>query len=101
MCSGCRSTSSLHMDEPYWGIEDYAYEMDALSRGRFGRNMRHEASKQARHDSKRARKLQNKADRLQERIAKRLQDMSTAQTRLPRLERLASALGLCDFEKNV
>ena len=39
----------MHMDEPYWGIDDYAYEMEAMARGRFGRNMRHEASKQARH----------------------------------------------------
>ena len=36
----------LNFEEPYWGIDDYAYEMEAMARGRFGRNMRHEASKQ-------------------------------------------------------
>jgi hypothetical protein len=70
--------------------------------GRFGgRNLRHEASKQARHESKRARKLQAKAERLQERIARRLECMLAAEQRLPRLERLSSALGLSPFEKNV
>lgn len=37
----------LQMDEPFWGMEDYAYDMDSM-RGRFGRSMRHEASKQVR-----------------------------------------------------
>ena len=49
--------------------------MEAMARGRFGRNMRHEVSKQARHESKRARKLQAKAERLHERISHRLQLM--------------------------
>ena len=48
-----------------------------------------------------ARKLQARADRLSERIQTRLAQMADASMRLPRLERLASALGLCDFEKNV
>ncbi|KAL1496903.1 hypothetical protein AB1Y20_014482 [Prymnesium parvum] len=91
----------LHVEESFWGIDDYAYDMESLARNRFGRNMRHEASKQARHESKRARKLQMKADRLQERIAGRLQQMVDGGMRLPRLERLAAALGLTDFEKNV
>ena len=56
----------------YWAMDEYSYEMEAMSRGRFGRNMRHEASKQARHDSKRARKLQARAEKLQERISRRL-----------------------------
>ena len=34
------------MEEGYWGMDEYSYEMEALSRGRFGRNMRHEHSKQ-------------------------------------------------------
>ena len=92
---------NIPMEEGYWGIDEYSYEMEALSRGRFGRNMRHEHSKQARHEVKRARKLQARADRLNERIQMRLQQMTDASMRLPRLERLASALGLCDFEKNV
>jgi SpoVK/Ycf46/Vps4 family AAA+-type ATPase len=91
----------MHMEEGYYGLDEYAYEMEALSRGRFGRNMRHEASKQARHESKRARKLQAKAERLAERIHARLNSMAEASVRLPRLERLASALGLAEFEKNV
>ena len=91
----------LHMDEGYWGMDEYSYEMEALGRGRFGRNMRHEHSKQARHDIKRARKLQARADRLNERINGRLNQMADANLRLPRLERLATALGLSDFEKNV
>ena len=108
-------------------MDEYAYEMEAMSRGRFGRNMRHEASKQARrtskrlriqitrndvrinaslawqarHESKRARKLQAKADRLHDRIGRRLEQMGATEMRLPRLERLATALGLSDFEKNV
>ena len=50
--------NAMHLEsEGYWGMDEYAYEMEALSRGRFGRNMRHEVSKQARHESKRARKL--------------------------------------------
>ena len=85
----------------YWGMDEYSYEMEALSRGRFGRNMRHEHSKQARHEIKRARKLQARADRLGERIHQRLGKMTIAEMRLPRLERLAAALGLCEFEKNV
>ena len=91
----------MHMDDGYWGVDDYAYEMEAMARTRFGRNLRHEASKQARHESKRARKLHLKAERLQERIHARLQSMADGGTRLPRLERLASALGLEPFEKNV
>jgi hypothetical protein len=82
-------------------LDEYTYEMEALSRGRFGRNLRHEHSKQARHEIKRARKLQARAERLAERIATRLSLMADAGTRLPRLERLATALGLCEFEKNV
>ena len=57
--------------------------------------------RQARHESKRARKLQVKAERLQERIHARLQLMTDGGQRLPRLERLSSALGLAPFEKNV
>mmetsp|Transcript_55125 Transcript_55125/g.109460 ORF Transcript_55125/g.109460 Transcript_55125/m.109460 type:complete len:1218 (-) Transcript_55125:466-4119(-) len=91
----------MPMEEGYWGMDEYAYEMEALARPRFGRNMRNEASKQARHESKRARKLQAKAERLAERIANRLSQMTEAGQRLPRLERLASALSLCEFEKNV
>ena len=91
---------SMH-DEGYWGMDEYAYEIEALGRGRFGRNLRHEASKKARHESKRARKLQLKADRLCERIRTRLGAMAEVMQRLPRLERLGSALGLCEFEKNV
>ena len=96
----------LHMDEPYYGIDEYSYEMEAMARGRFGRNMRHEASKQARHEKKRARKLEARAERLEERIGKRLQAMgeaaegeqqqqgsgsSAAVKQLPRLERLSQA----------
>jgi hypothetical protein len=80
--------------------------MEAMARGRFGRNMRHEASKQARHEKKRARKLEARAERLEERIGKRLQAMgeaaegeqqqqgsgsSAAVKQLPRLERLSQA----------
>ena len=42
-----------YLEEGYWGMDEYSYEMEALSRGRFGRNMRHEHSKQARHEIKR------------------------------------------------
>ena len=59
------------MDEAYWGMDDYGYEMEAMARGRFGRNFKHEASKQARHESKRARRLQAKAERLSSRIGRR------------------------------
>ena len=40
------------MEEGYWGMDEYSYEMEAISRGRFGRNLRHEHSKQARHEIK-------------------------------------------------
>ena len=43
---------SMGMDEPYWGMDEYAYDIEAMTRGRFGRNMRHEASKQARRGSR-------------------------------------------------
>ena len=85
----------------YGGMDEYAYEMEAMARGRFGRNLRHEASKQARHEGKRARKLDAKAERLAARIDRRLATMAEASARLPRLERLSAALGLVDFEKNV
>ena len=91
----------MPMEEGYWGMDEYAYEMEHFARPHFGRNMRNEASKQARHEAKRARKLQAKVDRLSERISNRLGQMTEASQRLPRLERLASALGLCEFEKNV
>ena len=120
----------LHMDEPYYGLDEYSYEMEAMARGRFGgRNMRHEASKQARHEKKRARKLEARAERLEERIGKRLHAMAAetaggaaeaggsgsssggttdaasaaaaAAARLPRLERLSQSLSLSPFEKNV
>jgi SpoVK/Ycf46/Vps4 family AAA+-type ATPase len=95
--------SPMHagFDDGYWGMDEYTYEVEAFSRGRFGRNMRHEHSKQARHEGKRARKLQARADRLAERIQSRLDQMSDASMRLPRLERLSTALGLGLFEKNV
>ena len=65
--------NAMHLEsEGYYGMDEYAYEMEALSRGRFGRNMRHEASKQARHESKRARKLTQKAENLDARILTRL-----------------------------
>ena len=54
--------------------------------------------RQARHESKRARKLQGRAERLQERIGTRLGLMADAGTRLPRLERLGSALQLLKGE---
>ena len=113
----------LHIDEPYYGLDEYSYEMEAMARGRFGRNMRHEASKQARHEKKRARKLEARAERLEERIGKRLHATAAetagggaeaggsgggtdaasaaAAARLPRLERLSQALSLSPFEKNV
>ena len=85
----------------YGGMDEDAYEMEAMARGRFGRNLRMEASKQARHEGKRARKLDAKAERLAARIDRRLATMAEASARLPRLERLSAALGLVDFEKNV
>jgi hypothetical protein len=57
-------------------MDEYSYEMEAISRGRFGRNMRHEHSKQARHEFKRARKLQARSERLAERIQNRLSQMA-------------------------